>query len=81
MSSYFTTTDNAGKQRGPPSLSSVLKITSLNASNSVSLGDNAFNLLDENARVDFLMLSTPENNLKYVNLDTSDPYTIYLCIL
>ena len=56
------------------------KITSLTAPNSISLGENAFRLLDEKARADFLMLSTPENNWKYINPDTNTPYTIYRSI-
>jgi class 3 adenylate cyclase len=55
----------------------VSKITSLTAPNSISLGENAFKLLDEKVRKDFIMLSMPENNWKYINIDTNTPYTIY----
>jgi adenylate cyclase len=58
----------------------VSKITSLTAPNSISLGENAFKLLDEKAQTDFLMLSMPENNWKYINPDTNTPYTIYRSI-
>ena len=59
----------------------VSKITSLTAPNSISLGENAFNLLEEKAQADFLMLSMPESNWKYINPDTNNPYTIYRSIL
>jgi class 3 adenylate cyclase/ferritin-like metal-binding protein YciE len=58
----------------------VSKITSLTVPNGISLGENAFNLLDEKAQTDFLMLSMPENNWKYINPDTNTPYTIYRSI-
>ena len=45
-------------------------------------GENAFKLLEEKAQgVDFLMLSMPESNWKYINPDTNTPYTIYRSIL
>jgi adenylate cyclase len=59
----------------------VSKITSLTAPNSISLGENAFKLLEEKAQMDFLMLSMPESNWKYINPDTNNPYTIYRSIL
>jgi len=55
----------------------VAKITSLTAPNSISLGENAFNLLDEKTRSDFLKLSMPKDNWKYVNPNTNTSYTIY----
>jgi adenylate cyclase len=58
----------------------VSKITSLCAPNSISLGENAFKLLDEKAQKDFVMVSIPENNWKYINPDTNTPYTIYRSI-
>jgi adenylate cyclase len=58
----------------------VSKITSLTSPNSISIGENAFKLLDEKVRKDFLMLSMPENNWKYINPDTNTPYTIYRSI-
>jgi hypothetical protein len=58
----------------------VSKITSLTAPNSISLGENAFKLLDEKTGKDFIMLSMPENNWKYINPDTNTPYTMYRSI-
>ncbi|MDN5846776.1 MAG: DUF892 family protein [Candidatus Nitrosocosmicus sp.] len=59
----------------------VSKITSLTAPNSISLGENAFMLLEEETQVDFLMLSMPESNWKYINPDTNTHYTIYRSFL
>ncbi len=43
-------------------------------------GENSFKLLDEKAQKDFVMVSIPENNWKYINPDTNTPYTIYRSI-
>jgi hypothetical protein len=51
----------------------VSKITSLTAPNSIPL--------EEKGQMDFLMLSMPESNWKYINPDTNNPYTIYRSIL
>ena len=58
----------------------VSKITSLTAPNSISLGENAFNLLDEKTQEKFLKLSMPEDNWKFINPSTNTPYTIYRSI-
>jgi adenylate cyclase len=58
----------------------VSKITSLTAPNSISLGENAFKLLDKKTGKDFVMLSMPEYNWKYINPDTNTPYTMYRSI-
>jgi hypothetical protein len=39
-----------------------------------------YRLLDEKTLADFLMLSIPENNWKYINPDTNTTYTIYRSI-
>jgi adenylate cyclase len=59
----------------------VSKITSLTAPNSISLGENAFKLLDEKTQAKFLMLSMHEDNWKFINPKTNTPYTIYRSIL
>ncbi len=53
------------------------KITSLTSPNSISLGENAYCLLDRELQKEFQESSIPANNWKYVNRDTGKPYKIY----
>jgi len=52
------------------------KITSNATANSISLGENAYNLLDGESQSDF-QASRPPNNWKYINRTTKKPYRIY----
>ncbi|HYO05858.1 MAG TPA: DUF892 family protein [Phototrophicaceae bacterium] len=55
----------------------VSKITSLTTPNGISIGENAYNLLDHKTQSEFQMLSSRARGWKYVNLDTKKPYKIY----
>lgn len=55
----------------------VSKITSLTTPNGISIGENAYNLLDHKTQSKFQISSVPIGNWKYVNLDTKKPYKIY----
>lgn len=53
------------------------KITSLTESNRVSLGENVFKLLHPNLQPEFQELIIPENEWKYVDIETGKPYKVY----
>jgi class 3 adenylate cyclase len=53
------------------------KITSLTEPNRVSLGENVFKLLHPNLQSEFRVLIIPENEWKYLNIETGKPYKVY----
>jgi adenylate cyclase len=53
------------------------KITSLTASNKVSIGGNVYKSLDHKIQSEFHELLTPGNEWKYINYDTDTPYKVY----
>ncbi|HZD34166.1 MAG TPA: adenylate/guanylate cyclase domain-containing protein [Nitrososphaeraceae archaeon] len=53
------------------------KITSLTEPNKVSLGENVYKLLHPNLQSEFHVLSTSDNEWKYVNVETGKPYKVY----
>jgi class 3 adenylate cyclase len=58
------------------SMNVTSKITSLTAANSISIGENMYNLLDGESQSGF-QVSRPVNNWKYIDRNTRKPYRRY----
>ncbi|HEX2124665.1 MAG TPA: adenylate/guanylate cyclase domain-containing protein, partial [Nitrososphaeraceae archaeon] len=53
------------------------KITSLTATNKVSIGGNVYKSLDHKIQSEFHELSMPGNEWKYITYGTDTPYKVY----
>jgi adenylate cyclase len=60
------------------SMNVASKITSLTAPNSISIGENLYNLLDYDLQSEFKELPIPSDKWKYINRDTKKSYRIYI---
>jgi adenylate cyclase len=60
------------------SMNVASKITSLTAPNSISIGENLYNLLDYELQSEFRELPIPSDKWKYINRDTKKSYRIYI---
>lgn len=60
------------------SMNVASKITSLTAPNSISIGENLYNLLDYELQSEFKELPIPSDKWKYINRDTKKSYRIYI---
>jgi adenylate cyclase len=60
------------------SMNVASKITSLTAPNSISIGENLYNLLDYELQSEFKELLIPSDKWKYINRDTKKSYRIYI---
>jgi adenylate cyclase len=53
------------------------KITSLTGANKISIGENVYRSLDRKVQSEFQELSTSDNQWKYINYGTDEPYKVY----
>jgi len=60
------------------SMNVASKVTSLTAPNSISIGENLYNLLDYKLQSEFKELPIPSDKWKYINRDTKKSYRIYI---
>jgi adenylate cyclase len=60
------------------SMNVASKITSLTAPNSISIGENLYNLLDYELQSEFKELPISSDKWKYINRDTKKSYRIYI---
>jgi adenylate cyclase len=78
---------NAIIQYGPEQLSPIdilgysmnlaAKITSMTGPDKISIGDNVYKSLNSKIQHDFHEVAVPDNQWKYVNYGTSNPYKVY----
>jgi adenylate cyclase len=59
------------------SMNIAAKITSLTGANKISIGENVYRSLDHKVQREFHELSTSDNQWKYINYGTDEPYKVY----
>ncbi|MDQ3903268.1 MAG: DUF892 family protein [Thermoproteota archaeon] len=59
------------------SMNIAAKITSLTGANKISIGENVYRSLDHKVQREFQELSTSDNQWKYINYGTDEPYKVY----